>query len=96
MVLLDISDTPCTISIFCRYILCTKHHLARPFNSSTQYAGRLHRLHADKKHVVIYDYVDSEVPVLARMYAKRRAGYRAIGYEIPMPEDGGKAIQLTL
>jgi superfamily II DNA or RNA helicase len=36
----------------------------------TQYAGRLHRLNAAKKHVMIYDYVDSEVPVLARMYAK--------------------------
>jgi len=40
----------------------------------TQYAGRLHRLNAAKKHVMIYDYVDAEVPVLARMYAKRRTG----------------------
>ena len=48
----------------------------------TQYAGRLHRLNATKKEVRIYDYVDFEVPVLAKMHTKRRAGYKAIGYEI--------------
>ena len=47
-----------------------------------QYAGRLHRLHDPKREVVIYDYVDSDVPVLARMAAKRAAGYSAIGYTI--------------
>ena len=46
-----------------------------------QYAGRLHRLHPDKVEVVIYDYVDGGEPVLARMAAKRRAGYRSLGYE---------------
>jgi superfamily II DNA or RNA helicase len=48
----------------------------------SQYAGRLHRLHGMKKEVVIYDYVDLEVPVLAKMYRRRLAGYKAIGYEI--------------
>jgi len=38
-----------------------------------------------------YDYVDSEVPVLARMYAKRRVGYRTIGYEISLPPGEGQA-----
>jgi superfamily II DNA or RNA helicase len=47
-----------------------------------QYAGRLHRLHDKKKEVVIYDYSDTEVPMLARMNEKRRHGYRSIGYEI--------------
>ncbi len=47
-----------------------------------QYAGRLHRLYDSKHAVVIYDYVDSAVPVLARMAAKRRKGYAALGYEI--------------
>lgn len=47
-----------------------------------QYAGRLHRLHAGKAEVVIYDYVDGGVPVLARMHQKRLAGYRAMGYAI--------------
>jgi superfamily II DNA or RNA helicase len=47
-----------------------------------QYAGRLHRLHTTKREVVIYDYVDEDEPVLAKMAAKREAGYRAIGYEV--------------
>jgi superfamily II DNA or RNA helicase len=48
----------------------------------TQYAGRLHRMHDMKKEVVIYDYADLEVPMLARMFQRRSRGYRAIGYEI--------------
>ena len=47
-----------------------------------QYAGRLHRIYDSKKEVVIYDYVDLDVPVLARMYDRRIKGYRSIGYEI--------------
>ncbi len=31
---------------------------------------------------MIYDYVDRDVPVLARMATKRAAGYSAIGYTI--------------
>ena len=45
-----------------------------------QYVGRLHRRHDEKKDVLVVDYVDSSVPVLARMAAKRRTGYRALGY----------------
>ena len=45
-----------------------------------QYAGRLHRTHAAKRDIRIYDYVDSEVPVLRRMYAKRLRTYREMGY----------------
>ena len=45
-----------------------------------QYAGRLHRLHYNKTEVIIYDYVDLEIPVLQRMYEKRLRGYRALGY----------------
>ena len=45
-----------------------------------QYVGRLHRRHDDKKDILVVDYVDSSVPVLARMAAKRRTGYRALGY----------------
>ena len=37
-----------------------------------QYAGRLHRLHAAKREVIIYDYVDQEEPMLAKMAGKRR------------------------
>jgi superfamily II DNA or RNA helicase len=45
-----------------------------------QYAGRLHRLHAPKRDVVIYDYVDENEPMLAKMATKRELGYRSLGY----------------
>jgi superfamily II DNA or RNA helicase len=47
-----------------------------------QYVGRLHRQHDRKTDVLVVDYVDRAVPVLARMAAKRRTGYRALGYAI--------------
>jgi len=47
-----------------------------------QYVGRLHRIHDGKKVVRVFDYVDSHVPMLARMYEKRLLGYRAIGYDV--------------
>lgn len=47
-----------------------------------QYVGRLHREHDGKADVLVVDYVDNAVPVLARMAAKRRAGYRALGYAL--------------
>jgi superfamily II DNA or RNA helicase len=50
-----------------------------------QYAGRLHRLHANKRDVVIYDYIDEREPVLARMADKRAAGYRRLGYRTDEP-----------
>lgn len=46
-----------------------------------QYTGRLHRSHPGKADVRIYDYVDAHVPVLARMFKRRLAGYRSLGYE---------------
>jgi superfamily II DNA or RNA helicase len=45
-----------------------------------QYVGRLHRQHDEKSDVLVVDYVDGAVAVLARMAAKRRAGYRMLGY----------------
>jgi superfamily II DNA or RNA helicase len=45
-----------------------------------QYAGRLHRLHAPKHDVIVYDYVDEREPILAKMAGKRQAGYRSLGY----------------
>ena len=47
-----------------------------------QYVGRLHRLHENKKEVQVYDYADVLVPMLARMYKKRLAGYGALGYAV--------------
>jgi len=45
-----------------------------------QYAGRLHRLFANKKEVQIYDYVDIHVKMLEKMYQKRLTGYASMGY----------------
>lgn len=62
-----------------------------------QYAGRLHRLHAPKHDVIIYDYVDEREPVLAKMAGKRQAGYRSLGYravsstELNLDEPPGKS-----
>jgi superfamily II DNA or RNA helicase/very-short-patch-repair endonuclease len=50
-----------------------------------QYAGRLHRLHDRKREVRIYDYVDLDVPTLARMFDRRCRGYQAVGYRIIVP-----------
>jgi hypothetical protein len=47
-----------------------------------QYAGRLHRLYELKTDVLIYDYVDGQVPALTGMFEKRRKGYKVLGYEI--------------
>lgn len=47
-----------------------------------QYTGRLHRDFEWKQDVIIYDYVDSHIRVLERMYHKRLRTYKKIGYEI--------------
>ena len=47
-----------------------------------QYAGRLNRDYAGKKDVIVFDYVDSHIPMFEKMYAKRLKAYRQIGYEI--------------
>jgi hypothetical protein len=41
----------------------------------------LHRLHGSKRDVIIYDYVDENEPMLAKMAAKE-AGYRSLGYRV--------------
>ena len=45
-----------------------------------QYSGRLHREHSSKADVRIIDFVDAGYPALLRMWSKREAGYRAMGY----------------
>ena len=47
-----------------------------------QFAGRLHRDYETKTEVIIYDYVDSHIRVLEKMYHKRLRTYKKIGYEI--------------
>jgi superfamily II DNA or RNA helicase len=55
-----------------------------------QYAGRLHREHADKSDVRIIDFVDTGHPALLRMWDKRQRGYRAMGYRVGA-DSGGNA-----
>ncbi len=45
-----------------------------------QYAGRLHREHVSKADVRIIDFIDAGHPALLRMWSKRQAGYKAMGY----------------
>ncbi len=47
-----------------------------------QYVGRLHRLHDSKRVVEVYDYVDTNVRMLARMYDRRLKGYDDMGYKV--------------
>ena len=47
-----------------------------------QYAGRIHRETEGKEKVFIYDYVDTALPMLQRMFQRRQKGYEALGYEI--------------
>ena len=57
-----------------------------------QYAGRLHRAHAAKRDIRLYDYVDAEVPVLRRMYAKRVRAYKDMGYICNDAQELGLAV----
>ncbi|MDH4202387.1 MAG: DEAD/DEAH box helicase [Phycisphaerae bacterium] len=56
-----------------------------------QYAGRLHRDHHSKSEVIIYDYADLNVPMLAKMHKRRLSGYKVIGYEFDNIEMSTKA-----
>ena len=47
-----------------------------------QYVGRLHRLHPEKREVLVYDYIDDAVPALRRMGGKRVKGYESLGYTV--------------
>src|SRR5689334_13036596 len=39
-----------------------------------QYVGRPHRLHDAQRVVEVYDHVDGNIPMLARMYGRRLKG----------------------
>ena len=47
-----------------------------------QYAGRLNRDYEGKHNVIVYDYVDSHIPMFDNMYAKRLKAYKQIGYDV--------------
>lgn len=47
-----------------------------------QYVGRIMRELPGKTDVKVYDYVDTQVPVLRNMYSRRQKTYKALGFEI--------------
>jgi superfamily II DNA or RNA helicase len=51
--------------------------------SIVQYVGRILRSTPDKTRVVVHDYIDVEVPALARMYSERARGYASLGFHQP-------------
>jgi superfamily II DNA or RNA helicase len=47
-----------------------------------QYVGRIHRRHADKHELRVYDYADTRVPPLAASFRRRTKSYKSMGYRI--------------
>jgi superfamily II DNA or RNA helicase len=47
-----------------------------------QYVGRVLRQTETKSRVEVHDYVDVNVPVLARMHAKRLSAYAGLGFDV--------------
>lgn len=59
--------------------------LAAPFSwrgTLVQYDGRLTRTAPGKTEILVYDYLDTDVPLLRRMFERRKAGYRALGFAV--------------
>jgi superfamily II DNA or RNA helicase len=52
-----------------------------------QYAGRLHRSHADKREIRVYDYLDEGNPLTMAMFRRRSSAYRQMGYRMVMDGD---------
>ncbi|MCL1479106.1 MAG: hypothetical protein MH219_17065 [Marinobacter sp.] len=52
----------------------------------SQYAGRIHRDVDGKQEVTVYDYLDTGLPMLERMFRKREKGYKAMGYQLESSE----------
>lgn len=51
-----------------------------------QYAGRLHREHATKREIQIYDYLDDNHPITLAMFRRRAVAYRQMGYRFEFDE----------
>ena len=48
-----------------------------------QYVGRVLRPAQNKSRIEVHDYVDVNVPVLARMHEERRRAYVSLGFDVP-------------
>jgi superfamily II DNA or RNA helicase len=55
--------------------------------SFAQYAGRIHRRSEGKVRVARYDYVDSTLPTLERMFKRRKKANETLGYTVAEGEE---------
>jgi len=69
-------DCPPLDTLFLTFPLAFKGRLV-------QYVGRVLRPTDGKTRVEVHDYVDVNVPVLARMHSKRLAAYSSLGFDVP-------------
>jgi len=67
-------DCPPLDTLFLAFPLAFKGRLV-------QYVGRVLRPLPEKTSIEVHDYVDFEVPVLARMHGKRLPGYASLGFD---------------
>ena len=67
-------DCPPLDTLFLAFPLAFKGRLV-------QYVGRVMRPLTEKTSIEVHDYVDFEVPVLARMHGKRLAAYASLGFD---------------
>ena len=74
-------DWPALDTLFLAFPLAFKGRVV-------QYVGRLLRAHDGKDHVELHDYVDTLIPVLARMHKKRLAAYSTLGFDIARSNSG--------
>ena len=66
-------DCPQVDTLFLTFPLSFKGKLV-------QYVGRALRSHEDKNSVRVYDYVDTKIPILRKMYGKREKTYRSLRF----------------
>ena len=51
--------------------------------SIVQFVGRILRPTPGKARVIVHDYLDSSMPVLARMFHERELAYASLGFDLP-------------
>ena len=77
-------DCPPLDTLFLTFPLAFKGRLV-------QYVGRVLRETEAKSRVEVHDYVDVNVPVLARMHAKRLAAFDGLGFDVGKARAGARA-----
>jgi superfamily II DNA or RNA helicase len=81
-------DCPQVDTLFLAFPLSFKGKLV-------QYVGRVLRSHEGKNSVRVYDYADTQVPILRKMYARRQKTYSSLKF-IPEEIQAKESLQKTL